>query len=216
MNTFNGRKTLTADAKKSTPSSFGGQRNAGNTAIEHLGDVSSAAKALGNWDTGVPIISNTVNWLRQQGSTDQAAAANKLNDAVDRYVAEVGRFFAGSPSSGVSERDAARNRFSAARTGKELAAAIEAERDLFGGKLKQLQSQRDETFTDPVHADKIIGPVFREGSVKALDQINSNISALKGNAPAAATSAGSQEGQTATNPKTGQKAIFKGGKWQIL
>ncbi len=186
MNIFNGRKALVIDAKKSTPNSFGGQRGSGNTAIEHLGELSSYAKALENFDAGIPLLSHSVNWLKQNASTDQASAANKLNDAVDRYVAEVAKFYAGSNTGGVAERDAARNRFSSIKSGKELAGAIEAERDLFIGKMKQLQAHRDETFPDQEHADKLVGPVLRPASTEAIDKINNNISALKGNTAQAA------------------------------
>ncbi len=188
---YNARKQLIAEANKATPNSFGGQRNAGNTAVQHLGDVARYAEGLGNWDAGIPGISHLINYARQNLSTDQATAANKLNTAIDRYVAEVAKFYAGSNTGGVAEREAARQRFSSVKTSKELAGAIEAERDLFQGKMKQLQDQRDNAFQgDEERANRLVGPIMMSHGTEGLGAINKSVSALQGNSPASAAPAG--------------------------
>ncbi len=184
MNVFNARKELMVSANKATPNSFGGQRNAGNTAVQHLGTAAEQAVKLGNWDAGQPDISHAINWIRQHGSTEQAAAANALNTTIDRYVAEVGRFYSGSASGGVMEREQARQRFNAAKTPQELAAAVQSERDLFSGKLNQLQDQRDSAFAgDARRAEKLVGPIIMSHGQEGFRKIDSSLSSLLGGKP---------------------------------
>jgi hypothetical protein len=54
-------------------------------------------------------------------------------------------------------------------------------------------------------------PVFTPELQADIARIDSNVARLRGSA---ASSGGIQEGATATNPTTGQKIVFRGGKWQ--
>jgi hypothetical protein len=178
------RSQLAKEFSKGTPSSLGGQRNSGNTAIEHLGTISGQAAGLGNISLpgGVfPDVAHVINFARQSGTDQQKAKANAFNDAIDRYVAEIGKFYAGSSSGGVHEREAARQRFNATKTGPELAAAIEAEAELMHGKLKQLEAQRDTVLGERGKAT--VGDIVMPHAQEALGKINKNISVLRGNAP---------------------------------
>lgn len=191
---YDARKKMAIDYRSSTFNSAGGQRNAGNTAIGHLATVLKAAQDLQNTNLpggAAPDIAHMINWVRQHGTADQSAKANALNDAVDRYVEEVKKYYSGSATGGVGERDAARSRLSALKTGPELAAAIGTEADLFKSKLDQLQQSRLATFGDEATADQATGgPVLQPHAQQALKYIQQNLPQLKnGTAPQQAQAA---------------------------
>ncbi len=185
------RSEFIVGLQKGTPSSLGGQRNMGNTALEHLSTVAEKAEAMGNTDLGgwAPGIAALANKGRQALSADQAAKANALNDAVDRYVAEVGRYYSGSSSGGAHEREAARQRFSSVKTNQELSAAIQVEKELFHGKLKQMEEQRDEALGPYAKNYAMIQP----HGEKALSAIDATLSRMRGGS-SAPTSAPSSAG----------------------
>jgi hypothetical protein len=140
-NTFAARRTMRTQLSSGTPGSVGGQRNAGQVMLGHLDTVANAAEAMGNWNPSVfPDLAHWINGAMQSGSTSQAAKANGLNDAVQRYVAEVEKYYAGGVGA-QSARDDAEKRFSSVKTPAELAAAIQAERSLGQSKLNVIDGQ---------------------------------------------------------------------------
>jgi hypothetical protein len=50
----------------------------------------------------------------------------------------------------------------------------------------------------------------KKAAIKAIREINQRYQQQGGQAPAASKY---RDGQTATNPKTGEKMVFKGGQW---
>src|SRR5262249_43738354 len=93
--TYQGKRKFIMEANSSMPNSFGGQRNAGNTALEHMEEIAHKIEGLGNWNLGgyFPTLAAGINKLRQEGTSEQKARANALDDAVERYVDEVKKFY---------------------------------------------------------------------------------------------------------------------------
>jgi hypothetical protein len=202
---FAARKTMRNQLSSSAPSSLGGQINIGNTAAGHLADLSQKAIELGNYDTGIAPLTSTVNSIRGLG-TEQAAKMEALKGAAQHYGQEITKFYAGSPG-GVAERDRFIESVNGARSPKELAAILSTEGELMRSRLDALGGQIKGVLGDEGLKQY---PVLRPDGQTALTKVEENVSKLKGGTP----SGGVAEGATATNPQTGQKLTFRGGKWQ--
>lgn len=81
-------------------------------------------------------------------------------------------------------------------------------RDLLQGSLQALEEKRVAAL-GPMAAAKA-GPIIKEEGQKVLERIDK----WANSQGAQAQTGGIQEGATATNPQTGQKLIFRNGKWQ--
>ena len=81
--------------------------------------------------------------------------------------------------------------------------------ELLHGSLAALEEKRVAAI-GPMAAAKA-GPVIKDDGQKVLERIDNWV---KGNGGSQAAAGGIQEGATATNPQTGQKITFRGGKWQ--
>ncbi len=174
------RATFNTQMGSATPSSVGGQKNLMGTSLGHLGEVAEAAADLNNSNGfGIAPLAHLVN-RGSQLTTEQAAKANKLNETVDRFSGEVGKLYSGSAGGGVQERDQTRSRFGAAQSPQELAAGLEASRDLIKSKLNALENQQDQIF-GPNYKKRVdfLGDNGRE----ALAKIETAIQKLKGNKP---------------------------------
>ncbi len=182
------RNVFIKGLQQASPSSIGGQRNMGNTALEHLSTVADKVADLGNTDLGgwFPGVANLVNKGRQALTAEQAAKKNALDDAVDKYVKEVGRYYSGSSGGGVAEREAAREHLNSAKTPQELAAVIQTEKELFHGKLQQLEAQRDEALGPYAKNYAILQP----HGEKALSTIDATLSRIRGGQSAAPAASG--------------------------
>jgi hypothetical protein len=185
-NTFAARRTMRTQLSSGTPGSVGGQRNAGQVMLGHLDTVANAAEAMGNWNPGVfPDLAHVVNGAMQSGSTAQAAKANGLNDAVQRYVAEVEKYYAGGVGA-QSARDEAEKRFSSVKTPTELAAAIQAERNLGESKLNVVDGQIRTTLGEKGAAQY---PSITPQVQQHMKNIDATVARLQGRGSAAPASA---------------------------
>lgn len=205
--TYGARRTMRNQLSSSAPSSLGGQINIGNTAAGHLADLTQKAIELGNVDTGIAPLSALVNNARGLG-TEQAAKMEALKGAAQHYGQEITKFYAGSPG-GVAERDRFIESVNGARSPKELAAILSTEAELMRSRLDALGGQIKGVLGEEGMKQY---PVLRPDGEAALAKVEQNVSRLKGGQGAATV--GFTEGQTATNPKTGQTLTFRNGKWQ--
>jgi hypothetical protein len=137
---FPARRQMRTDLSKDTPGSIGGQLTFGGTSLGHLGDVAEKAADLNNVNGfGNTTLAHWANTLRGQ-STDQAAKVNDAQSAVQHYGQEITKFYTGSPG-GEAERMRFLNTMDAAKSPKEIAGAIRAERDLIPDRLRQIGRQ---------------------------------------------------------------------------
>lgn len=212
--TWKARNTFNQQLGSQQPNSVGGQRTLMNTSLGHLSELAETAASLNNSDgagSGIAGVGNAINYARGLG-TDQSAKINKLNEQAARFSGEVGKLYSGSSGGGVHERESTQARFGGYKTSAELAAALEASRDLISSKLGALDDQRNQIFgPDSSNKFKFLG----DSGEAALTKINEAIAKLKGGGAADKPQATSsiQDGQTATNPKTGAKIVMKGGQW---
>jgi hypothetical protein len=209
------RRTFNQQLGSTQPNSVGGQKILMGTALGHLGEVADAAADLGNVNTPVAMLGHGVNAVMNM-STDQAAKVNKLNETVDRFSGEVGKLYSGSQGGGVTERAQTKSRFGGDMTPAELAAGLEASRDLIQSKLQALQAQHDTIF-GPNEKMDFLGDNGRA----ALTRIDAAIAKLKGNTGGASSQPSSipavgqrQVGQTYQTPKG--PAIWRGNGWQLV
>lgn len=136
---FGARRTMLNDLQKTTPGSIGGQITSLRTAANHLATMASDAEDLGNWDAGSSWLSRGVNTIRGL-TTEQAAKMEKLKNDALRYGQEITKFYSGSPG-GEAERQHFLEALDAAKSPKELAAVIDAERQLIPGRGEELQNR---------------------------------------------------------------------------
>lgn len=172
-----------------SPSTVGGQKILMGTALGHLSEVAESAAGLGNSDgagSGLAFVGHGINSVKNM-TTDNAAKANALDDKVAKFSGEVGKLYSGSQGGGVHEREETRHRMGSQLTSAELAAGLEASRDLILSKQKALEDQATTIF-GPEKAAKY--DFIGEDGRKALQKIEESIAKLRGSA--ATQSAGNQ------------------------
>ncbi|MBN9601811.1 MAG: hypothetical protein J0G33_02650 [Afipia felis] len=175
--TWKARSTFNQQLGSQQPNSVGGQRTLMNTSLGHLSELAETAASLGNWNTPVAALGHAANYVTGQG-TEQAAKINKLNEQAARFSGEVGKLYSGSSGGGVHEREETANRFGGYKTSAELAAALEASRDLIKSKLAALEDQRNQIYgPDSSNKFDFLGDSGRE----ALKKIDESIEKLRGN-----------------------------------
>lgn len=208
------RATFNKQMGSATPTSVGGQKTLMGTSLGHLAEVADRALDLNNSNgMGVAPLAHAYNATTNAIGTDAAAKANALNETVDRFSGEVGKLYSGSSGGGVSERESTRSRFGAAQSPQELAAGLEASRDLIKSKLAALENQQDQIFGQN---NKNRVDFLGQNGRAALAKIDTAIAKLRGQAPPDATGASASAAppsQTAINPKTGQRVMLKAGQW---
>ena len=122
------------------PSSPAGVITAGNTALQHLGDLSDAAEQLGNYNTTIPgnnLLNAGKNALM---AGDNAVPLARFNNTVAKYVDEATKFYRGA---GGTEADIQRDikNLSPNMSPSELRAAIDQSATLMQGKINALQDR---------------------------------------------------------------------------
>jgi hypothetical protein len=222
--TWKSRSTFNQQFGSQAPSSIGGQKVLMGTALGHLGEVADSAAKLDNVNgLGIAKLGHLANYAKNQ-TTEQAAIANALEDKVAKFSGEVGKLYSGSQGGGVHEREDTRNRLGSNLTAAELAAGLEASKDLILSKQKALADQASTIF-GPERSQKFdfIGPEGRD----AIAKIDTAIAKLRGQTEGQATPSGAnapaanqapaaapiKEGATIINPQTGERRILQGGKW---
>jgi hypothetical protein len=200
--TWKSRSTFNQQFGSQAPSSIGGQKVLMGTALGHLGEVADSAAKLGNVNgLGIAKVGHLANYVKNQ-TTDQAAIANALEDKVAKFSGEVGKLYSGSHGGGVHEREDTRNRLGSNLTAAELAAGLEASKDLILSKQKALADQASTIF-GPERSQKFdfIGPEGRE----AIAKIDSAIAKLRGQEP----------GASAAPAANGQRKTSTGISWSV-
>lgn len=180
------RETFARQMGQSTPNSIGGQRILTNTSLGHLGTVAEKASDLGNVDTWLAPLGQTINAVRGL-TTAQQAKVTALNEAADRAAGEIGKLYSGSSGGGVSEREQTRSRFGGSATSASLASALETSRELIHSKIEALQSQYVDAYGPNAPPLKFLN---KEGEA-ALQKIDAAIAKLRGQAaPGGTTQSG--------------------------
>jgi hypothetical protein len=162
------RRQMRSDLSKDTPGSIGGQLTFGGTSLGHLGDVAEKTANLNNANGfGITPLARWANTLRGQ-TTDQAAKVNDAQSAVQHYGQEITKFYTGSPG-GEAERMRFLNTMDTAKSPKEIAGAIRAERDLIPDRLRQIGKQIADRL-GPEEAQKQMGRVDVDGAVAKINK----------------------------------------------
>jgi hypothetical protein len=203
------RANLISDSSKEGNATFGGMRINGNTAMGHLDTVAQSMADLNNKSLGGywPGLAHVINDIKNNATDEQKGKVGALEDGLEKYLAEVQKYYSGSNTGGVAEREATRERFDSAKTPEEFARIIQMERDLFQSKLRSLEQHRDQVFShDPETGKRLIGPVMFpdtqghvEGIQKSLDILqNKKQQARQAPASPGATFGGLPPGVTVT------------------
>lgn len=189
-----------------SPNSAGGQAKAFNQGISHLSALADTLEKLDNSNgLGIPVIASGINAVRQGTSTTQSALSDEAKTLGQTVAGEVGKLFSGSAGGGVHERELTRERFDTVKSKPQLAAALKATIETMQGGLQALEQRRD----------AVLGPnsnveLVNQETRDKIAKIQGVIDRMEGKS----STSGIQEGATATNPQTGQKLTFRGGKWQ--
>lgn len=209
----------------STTNSAGGQRLAAQNLIDQLYTATSAALRLGNTAgpniPGGSLLGATYNNIKNS-SPEHAEDKNNLDTAAQYASGEVGKLSYGSTGGGEQERQASARRWGSANSPGQIAGAASADVDILEARLKALEAQRDAVVPGSLRNDPRVDftpPQYQE----KLAQIKQNIASLRQQQSGGKAASGDvtgrdqyKEGQTATNPKTKERMIFKGGSWQAM
>jgi hypothetical protein len=178
--TFPARREMSTQLAKSTPGSIGGQITFGGTSLGHLADVSEKASKLDNASGfGIAPLARLENAARGL-TVDQAQKVNDVSGAIQHYGQEITKFYSGSPG-GEAERMRFLNTMDTAKSPKEIAGAIRAERDLIPDRLNQIHSQIAERLGQK-EADKQLS---RVNLPEVVGRINAALAKLDPDGPEA-------------------------------
>lgn len=194
-----------------------GQITAGNTALQHAGEMSDALervkegggllRGLGN--AGIPVLSYLANEAKNKSvqGTPEGAALNDFMTAKNHFSEEVTKFYAGSAGS-EAERTRALANLDAAKSLPELRSAIKTEVNLMQGKVNALQD-RWKNGMGPLVPEF---PLIQQKSQEAIDRVIQRHQASE-QPPTNAAPAKAASPQTATNPQTGERLMLQNGQW---
>lgn len=170
------------------PTSPAGVITSGNTAIQHLGQLSAIVPKLGNW-SNIPFLSHLANQVQNAAvrGTKSGVALSQFQSIRDKYVEEVTRFYRGI---GGNEADIARDIgvLDEAKSPQELQAAIMQQVDLMKSKISALQDRWHYVMGSAVPDF----PIIQKKSQDAIDAITKNNIGLNGG--------GEQSGQSTAPP----------------
>lgn len=176
-----------------------------NTAMSHLDSLNNAYNELGNSD--YPSYNKIANYLgnatgnqKIQGDT---ARVSTDAEAVSHELAKVFR------STGMSEGEikAWKEKIDTNTTPAQQKAVIGGAIDLMNGRIQALGQQYNKGMGTTKDGLELLSPEAQQ-AYQRLSGGEKGSSATK--------QGGISDGVTATNPKTGQKIIFKGGQWRPL
>jgi hypothetical protein len=227
-------------ANSSINTSFGGQRSALGTALDHFSKVSDAAVGVHNPNgpdllsaiPGGDYVMGGINAVKNS-SVENAPAKKAVMNTAQKAAGEVMKLYSGNQGGGVHERDRVLNNYNPNQTSKSFAANLASDLGLMQGKQGEIAFQRD-NIMGADGATKL--PIMSPQAQHAVARIKANILKLdptydltgiyddipplgaKGSAaapkssaaPAAAASI--KDGATATGPN-GHKIVSKGGQW---
>lgn len=206
---YSEKRKYRTELGSNSANSAGGQVKAFNQAIEHADVLATTLEQLGNYNLKVPALSSAVNYLREAGSTDQAAIATKARGIGQTLAGEVGKLFSGSAGGGVHERELTRDRFNTVKSGPELAGALEATIETMRGGLTALEQRRDQIL-GPNNNVKFVTP---ETETK-IARIQEAIDRLRSGTANPAQQAVPQSAQPAANPQAVEAEMRRRGLLQ--
>lgn len=180
------RQKFQMEYGSTAPNSVGGQKILMGTALGHLGELAESSVKMGNGSgMGLAPLGHFSNRIGNL-TTANSANAVALEDKAAKFSGEVGKLYSGSQGGGVHEREETRSRFSPNNTPEEMAAALEASRDLILSKQRALEAQAESIY-GPEGAQKFdfVGPEGRD----ALNKIEEAIVRLRGGKSGAASNA---------------------------
>lgn len=181
-----------------------------NTVIGHLKNLSDAADGLNN--SSVPLLNTVANAAITATGDPRVQQFDTTKKAV---VDELTRVYRGS---GGSEGDIKTwsDQINAANSPEQLHSVIATIGDLLESKVNALGEQYKQGLGTTSQPIRLMTPAA-EQSLNTLRQRAGITPPMdQGAPPAPGQSAPSfQEGQTATNPQTGQKKVFTNGVWQL-
>lgn len=171
------------------PSSPAGQIMAGNTAIQHLGDLADSAEKLKAMPgflnrvsaSGLPFVSYAAALLNNaslRGTPEGKALADYMT-ARNHFSEEVTKFYAGSAGS-EAERERALNNIDPAKSIEELRGAFHTEAKLVGGKVNALQTRFQNALGPKAWLTAIEGsapefPIVQKRSADVLKQLEDRV-----------------------------------------
>lgn len=187
---FAARRKMRVDLNASGNSTMGGIITNGQSAIEHLANLSDKYAALGNRNgpdiPGGAWIGQGANKLGNQilpNSKTKDIVSQANNNAL-RYGQESTKFYAGSGGGHEERLMALKNNNPEGSTSDQLAGFLQTEKELILGRLHQKELQIKEALGQRYLDDH---PVRNKSVEEQLAKIDANITKLRGTAKPAAT-----------------------------
>lgn len=188
-----------------------------NTALGHAASWMDSANALkNNEDVGHPY-----NYLKNQikGATSYPELTS-FNDNADALADELTRTFRGSGGS-VSEVENWRKNLSPNMSPSEMKASAQKLGDLIDSRLDALGTTYSKGMNKDIDPTSLLSPKAQAAYNKIRGSSSANTNATVANptandAPGKEIQSGPQEGATATNKATGQRMVYKAGRWMMV
>lgn len=198
-----------------TPTSYGGQVTSAGTIIQHSEGAADALKTI-TQKGGLLAPSDTLNWFNgiksairgQSGEKSFLDAKARWDADVKVIASELERLLSGSHGAEASKQYWL-DKFNLNNGPTAAAATLDEAQRLMMGRLKEIAAAKERAYGGSVDPTSLLAPETKS----IMERIGTG---SRGATEPAATPASTPEGATATNPKTGEKIIFKGGKWVPL
>lgn len=227
-----------ATAKDSAPGGKSGQAvTSANTAVKHLAQVALAGLDLHNGDNQLKnYLGNKISaWAGNDPTTN-------LQSVVDTVAPELAKAAASGGDTTESDRNSQKESFGIAQSPEQLLGAVAGKADLINSKMEEVGNSYKTAMggrqRQTITADnkkilddlKSLHQFAKDGKLKfakdgnlddpkaqaIVERLRGAVSEDKGATQSPAQAPSISEGATATNPQTGAKVVFKGGKWQPL
>jgi hypothetical protein len=208
------------------PSTFGGQVKASGTVMKHLGDAydelpvieGGGALAPGEMLSGLNPLKAKIRG--QMGDQQYNDAMGHYKSAITGIAGELDLLLTGGVGTEHSKQAWIDKLDITQHPPSEVRAALDEVRSLMMGRLSNVAEQKDRAYgttTDPL---SLLGPKEQAIAKAITSGTYKSQKAARPAAPNAAPSSNAapkyKEGDSATNPKTGEALIFRNGNWEPL
>jgi hypothetical protein len=218
-NNWTARHKMSAEIAASGNSSMGGILSNGKSSFKHLAEYTESAADLGNSShdfpggSGVATVQNYLANSPLTASSGTRAKIGAINTNLGHFGQESTKFYAATGGGAEERMSALKEMNPTTKSSEEMAAYAEKEKSLMLDRFREKEAQIRDVMGEKYLQEH---PVYTPELQRDIARIDANVSKLNGKTTATQSAAAPtiQEGATATNSKTGQKIVFRNGKWQ--
>jgi hypothetical protein len=201
------------------PNSYGGEVKMSGTVVQHLANAMDHAKAIFGDGAYAPGDSGGQTWNSAKmglanlvGDPTMKQHYDSYNSSVQSLSSELEKLLTnGRPTEGaIRERI---NSLDLSKGPQAVYNVLANVQDLMQGRLDNVAAAKSRAYGVNTNARDLLPSDAQTNYDKVLNNASSYNAQRSSETASPSTSGGHVEGATATNPQTGAKIVFRGGKW---